>query len=295
MAKDYRKATNDELIDLLFTEEDRLPHAAVDEIVRRGEELIEPLGDILLDRTTWTAELPDWWATVHATYLVGAIGGERALVPLLSALRWSDAYDNEWVTEDLPSILSSLGEISSRPLFAVALDRSAGWSARSIAMDALGGHAVRDSDREEEVMALLLSILKDCSEEYGARRSAAYVLLDFRRADAKPWLMELAREELERMQQQEDYRPAFTPDGIEGELASPRRGMELYTQDWFIFYEPAEIRRRQMRWESEDGRAKGGPGAAGSARALAAAARHMTCPCGSGRPYAQCCLIKKLH
>ena len=37
---DYRKLNNDELIDLLFTEEDRLPLEAAEEMVRRGAENI---------------------------------------------------------------------------------------------------------------------------------------------------------------------------------------------------------------------------------------------------------------
>jgi len=128
---------NEELLELLFTKEDRLTKGEAFEFIRRGSEIVPMLSEIALDRMFWVNEMPEWWAPVHATYLLGAIGGKESLIPLLAALRWSDAYDNDWVTEDLPSILGSLGEISFESCASVMHDRSAGWSARSIAMDAL--------------------------------------------------------------------------------------------------------------------------------------------------------------
>lgn len=40
---DYEKMNDDKLLSLLFTEEDRLPRAVVDAIIRRGERMIMPL------------------------------------------------------------------------------------------------------------------------------------------------------------------------------------------------------------------------------------------------------------
>ncbi|HPM41208.1 MAG TPA: SEC-C metal-binding domain-containing protein [bacterium] len=295
--RDYRRLHNEEIIDLLFTEEDRLPRAAVDEIIRRGSEILPMLAEVVMDRTLWTADLPDWWASVHATYCIGSIGGPDSLVPLLAALRWSDAYDNEWVTEDLPSILGSLGELSWGATLAAARDRAAGWSARSIAMDALGAQSLRFPQREEEAMSLLGSILADEGEEYGARRSAAYVLLDFRRADFRKELVHFAHEEGHRASQLKDYRPAFSPEDVERDLATPRAAMDIYLRDWLLFYDAEEIRRRQKRWASEDGRPtpEAFPAEAGQHRSGGLViGRNDPCPCGSGRPYKRCC-FKKLH
>ena len=295
--RDYKRLHNEELIDLLFTEEDRLPRAAADEIIRRGAEILPLLAEIAMDRTLWNADLPDWWAPVHATYCLAGIGGPDALVPLMAALRWSDAFDNEWITEDLPSMFGSLGEISWAPLVAAVNDRPAGWSARSIAMDALGAQALRFPGREEEAMALLARILADESEEHGARRSAAYVLLDFRRADVRRELIGFAHEERHRAERWPDERVAFTPADIERDLATPRTAMDLYLRDWLAFYDPEEIRRRQERWTREDGRARADafPAAAGHSRTEGVViGRDDPCPCGSGRPYKRCCW-RKLH
>ncbi|MFH0799993.1 MAG: SEC-C domain-containing protein [Pseudomonadota bacterium] len=294
--KNYRRMHNEELIDMLFTEEDRLPRAAADEIIRRGQEMVTTLAEIAMDRLVWAAEVPDWWAPVHATYLLGSIGGSGAITPLMAALRWSDAYDNEWVTEDLPSMLGSLGELSWPHIVSAAKEGAAGWSARSIAMDAMGSQSLRFPAREEEAMGLLGSILKDLSEEHGARRSAAFVLLDFRRADFRRELISFAKEEGDRQKQYPEYRAAFTAEDVEQDLASPRIGMDIYIRDWLEFYDPSEIRKRQERWAGEDGRSRPGEGPQVSriGRQASVIALDDPCPCGSGRSYKRCCL-RKLH
>jgi len=297
MAKtDCTHMHNEELIDLLFTEEDRLPRTAVDELIRRGQEIVPILTEIAMEKILWLADFPDWWAPVHATYLLGTIGGEETLVPLLSALRWSDAYDNDWVTEDMPSILGSLGEISYPSLISIVDDRSAGWSARSIAMDALGSQTLRFPSREEDVASILGRILSDRTEETGARRSAAYVLLDFRRADHKRALTGFAKAEENRKKQQPDHHPAFTVKDVERDLAAPRSGMDIYLRDWLQFYSAEQVMRRQQRWRNEDGGAKPDNLARAhiAGRGGFVIGRNDPCPCGSGKPYKRCCW-RKLH
>lgn len=95
----YQEFSEDDLVRLLFTEEDRLPRAAVDEFLRRGERMIPFLAEIVSDQLNWTRGVPEWWAVVHATFILGAMGTESAIVPFLRALRWADAFDCDWVTE----------------------------------------------------------------------------------------------------------------------------------------------------------------------------------------------------
>lgn len=284
---------NEELIELLFTEEDGLPASAAEEIIRRGTEILPMLSEIVIDKILWTTEPPDFWAPIHATYLIGAIGGKDSLVPLLAALRWSDAYDNEWVTEDLPMMLGRLGKISWGALKDVSKDRSAGWSARSIAMDAMGSQALRFPACEEEAMSLLGGILKDTNEDYGARRSAAYVLLDFRRSDFKRELQAFAKEEEGIRQQFPDYRVAFTSEDVERDLATPRSGLDAYLRDWMEFYSPGEIRRRKEEWIRGAGSEQPAAAPALSRQAFMVG-REDACPCGSGKSYKRCCW-RKLH
>lgn len=294
---DYRNLPNDDLIEQLFTKGDQLSNHAISEVIRRGQEVLPVLSEIVMDRLSWTGDGMEWWAPVHATYTIGAISGEDSLVPLLAALRWSDAYDNDWVTEDLPSILGSLGDISFNSLVDVTLDKSAGWSARSIAMDALGSQAIRNPSLEEEIVAIVAAILSDESEEHGARRSAAYVLVDFRRRDQAEALINFATEDLARHQQNTEYRNAFSPEQIIKDLGSPRHELSAYTHNWLSFYETIEVLKRSKQWSPDDKDNTKTTQTAGSPQERnnqLMMGRSTPCPCGSGRPYSRCC-SKKLH
>lgn len=298
----HRGMNNDELIDLLFTEDDRLTRSAVNEIVRRADELLPEIAAITMDRLLWMTEPPDWWATVHVTYILGAIGTDEVITPLKSSLRWSDAYDNEWVTEDLPSIFGSLGTIAKGALEAIVADRSAGWSARAIAMDGLAAIAVRHSELEEEIVRMVAAILDDGHEEAGARRSAATILLDLRRKDCGEALAAFAREEEDRFKEDVSGRGILTVKEVEKGLAVSQRDTSFYQRDWMKFYDPKEIRARQERWAEESEkrrlRPQARPGEVLHDRPKAGDAVHVgledPCPCGSGKKYRRCCW-QKLH
>lgn len=296
---DYRKLDNDELIDLLFTEEDRLPQEAAEEIVRRGEELIDELTGIVLDRSLWTAELPDWWAPVHATYLLGALATETVIMPMLSSLRWSDAYDCEWVVEELPSMFGTIGLAAREPLEQVVCDRSAGWSARAMAMDSLAAICLRNPEAEAEIMRMVATVLGDESEELGARRAAAVILLDFRRAECKDVLVSFAAEEENRFKGDAKFDGVVSPDEVEKDLMMAGRDTEHYAHNWLRFYDETEIEARHQRWAEEDAKYRVCPqldreGSTHSRPKARQIRLEDPCPCGSGKKYRRCCW-EKLH
>jgi len=87
---DYQALDDSKLVNLLFTEEDRLPRAAVDEFIRRGNSMIEPLSKILLEESNWTKERPEFWTPIHAVFILGAIGTQEAVPSLITAIKWSE-------------------------------------------------------------------------------------------------------------------------------------------------------------------------------------------------------------
>ncbi len=287
--------SNDELITKLFEEGDRVRRSLVDEIVQRSGELLPELAAITMDRMVWTAELPAWWAPVHTTYILGVIGGQEVITPLLSSLRWSDAYDHEWVTEDLPAIFGRMGGIAIEPLLAVAADKSAGWSARSIAIDSLAAIAVVFPEYESRLLRFIEAQLKHRDEHPGVRRAAAVVLLDLRMTTARDPLVAFAKEEEKRASEYEEYHAAYSQADVDRELAVMARAEDYYRRDWLLFYNDDEIRRRQLAWQQEDqafSRARFG-GGGGSEREAASEGLRL-CPCGSGKMYRHCCW-GKLH
>lgn len=296
---DYRKLNNEDLVDLLFTEEDRLPQEAAEEILRRGDELTSGLAGIVLDRSLWTAELPDWWAPVHATYLLGALATDAVVMPMLAALRWSDAYDCEWVVEELPSIFGTIGLAAREPLERIVDDRSAGWSARALAMDSLAAIALRNPEAEKDVMRRVADVLGDETEELGARRAAAVILLDFRCTQYKEQLISFAAEEQERFKGDPKFDGVITPKEIEKDLMVTGRDVEHYARNWLRFYTEEEMGARQQRWVEEDAKYRVRPHIdkqdSTHTRPKARQLRlEDPCPCGSGKKYRRCCW-EKLH
>lgn len=270
---DYSRLADQELIDLLFVAEDRLELAAAQQVVQRPG-LAPYLGQIMMEKHHWLAELPGWWAVVHATYLLGAQGGEAAVMPMLTALRWADAFDCDWVGEVLPSIFGSLGPAVIPGLTAVVNDFTAGWSARDIAMKGLAALSLSQPDTTEHVFRIIGQRFMDEGEDRAVRQLAGQILLDFRRKDYRLALLKFAREEWMVADMEGWYQPGLDPDEVE--MAFRRTEAELYhyQEDWMRFYQPAEIQRRQKRWvrerltTSRASRERLAPGSGGGGRVL---------------------------
>jgi len=255
---DYRQWEDERLVTLLFEGEDRIELAAAEEMARR-DSLLPLLAQVVCEKESWLAELPEWWAVVHATYILGHRGGEEVVIPLLTALRWADAFDCDWVTEPLPSILGRLGPPVLPGLTAVVRDLTAGWSARELAMKGLAAVTLHFPDAAEHVFRIIGQIFMDEGEDRLVRKLAGHTLLDFRRQEYRMALVKFAREEALFRQEDEWYPVGFYPEDVEQAFRNPQPDTWEYDEDWMRFYHPGEIQRRQRRWARERlGRGRGG-------------------------------------
>lgn len=290
----FQSLADADLIDLLYSAGDELPRDVVDELLRRGPRVIPLLHEIVADKSTWTQPLPHWWAAVHATYVLGAMESAETLIPLLTALRWADAFDCDWVTEDLPSILGKLGGAVRQPLLAILTDETAGPGARSIALSSLAAASLTAPFLRSEVLERAAEILRDAGgEDLYLRQTAANILLDFRVDELRELLMSFGKEEASRREEDPDYQGAFydweVDDFLEGRGEAGDIA-EYYARDWLAFYDPEEIERRQERWareREEAAQATPAPETSAGRRELRA-----PCPCGSGKPFEACCYLK---
>jgi hypothetical protein len=296
MAKTKRRfqaLTDRQMLELLQTAGDQLPREAVDECLRRGPRMLPFLRDVVADKTSWTRPLPEWWAPVHATYILGAMEDPATLVPLLTALRWADAFDCDWVTEDLPSMLGKLGPRAFEPLGAVLRDVTAGWGARAIALSGMAAVTLSAPYLRPGLVKEAAELVANGQEEYYLRQAAANVLLDFRAAEYRELLVAFGREEAAQRADDPEYQGAFYDWEVD-EILEGREGgtdsLEYYRRDWLAFYEPDEIHHRQERWarEEEEEAAEQAPEAA----ATPLRDINAPCPCGSGRPFQACCYLK---
>jgi hypothetical protein len=249
-AHDYSAMHDEQLCELMFTMEDRLPKEAALELAGR-ETVVTFMGQLLMDKQNWLAELPEWWAVVHSAYLLGYRGGEGAVIPLVSTLRWADAFDCDWVTEVLPSIMGKTGPAMLPQLTAVVRDLTAGWSARDLAMKGMASVTVHYPECNEHVFRIIGERLMDEGEHPVVRQLSGQVLLDFRRAEFHLPLLKFARQTWKGQEWDSAWNTAFSPENVESALRSSNPEVWHYNEDWMRFYEPSEIQRRQKRWSRE--------------------------------------------
>lgn len=290
----FRALTDESLLELLYTAGDQLPAEIAGELVRRGNRLRGQLRDIAMDKVAWTQGLPEWWAPVHATYLLGAMETPEALVPLLAALRWADAFDCDWVLEDLPSIFARLGPAAVDPLRAILADPAAGPGARSTALASLAAVSLKVSGLTEEVLAEAARLVRERGEDLYLRQSAANILVDFRSVKHKSALKAFGREESRRHRRDPEYQGVFYDWELDELLeGAGDSNLEPYRQDWMTFYDQEEIEHRQERWRREQ-EAGGDTDPEVAASPAPGRDLHGPCPCGSGQRFADCC-YQRVH
>jgi hypothetical protein len=241
----FHHLTEEQLIELLYTEEDRLTRDVVDECVSRGEPMLWRLTELCREERSWMQTGPAFWAPVHATFILGAFEDARSLMGLLASLRWSAKYDVDWVYEKLPSIIGRLGRPAILPLKARVVDREAGELDRITEIRALGGVAARHPIHQGEVLDFLRNVA-DHGEDEPIRSMAAAVLLDFARPGDRKSIVAAS------IRQEWCDRPSrFDAHDIDAAYARGAQQLESYQQDWLDFYSPEAIEARLRRWMEE--------------------------------------------
>ena len=282
------------MLDLLVTEEDRLTRAAVDEFVARGERMLDPLTRILQSEEDWDQEGPGFWRPVHAAFILGALGGEKAIPGLLAAQRHADAFDVDWVSEALPDMMAAIGLPAIDPLWHRFETADAESHERFDCLIGLARIAARNPDRRTEILNRLHSIGSDTNEVQEARLWAGCELLDFARPEDRDLLEELARIAMAAG----PYRLVFDLKDVE-KAYGPTPGKPSWIRPhWLEFYDAPEIEERQARWRKEDAESRlaeadrygpiDGPLDLDVA-VPPTAGRNDPCPCGSGKKFKKCC------
>ncbi len=301
----YQTFTDDRLLDLLLTEEDRLPRAAVDEFIARGERMIEPLTRILESREAWHEDGAGFWRPVHAAYILGAIGGEKAVAGLISALRFSMDTDMDWVSEELPSMFAAIGSPAIWPLLCHSREANRESYERWKTFSALAAIAARFAERRDEILDFLRAVADDDREPDLARTAAADELLPFARPGDRDTLFRAA--DLAESDPVPLFDRSCVQDAYKGSFPLPN----MRALGWLDFYSPEAIEARQKRWREDDESESdpsvdrdSDPGDDGIRAFLdpqtvepelgpitspIRVGRNEPCPCGSGKKYKRCC------
>ncbi len=261
-----------------------MPREAIDEFLRRGDRVVRKLADIAGNAEQWDRGLPAWWAPVHAVYILGAIGSPGAALPLLKALRHAEAYQYDWITEELPSIFGVIGPPSLEGLKKIAADTTSTWRVRAIAMEGLAAVALEYPDVEREVFGLIHALLTDPAEDRSLRQMAGHVLLDFQREECRLDLMAFGKEERRLAAKDPAYPFSFSDDEVKEELSRDQLFTDPYESDWLVFYDPEAIEERRKHWEEEE--------CASCGAEAAPPAENGLCPLDIAKKRKKCCLGK---
>ena len=223
----------------------------VDDALSIGERMIWRLTEVCRDERSWSRDGSDFWAPVHATYILGAFEDSRALMGLLASLRWSTRTGVDWVYEKLPSILGRIGRPALLPLKARLVDPDAGELDRMTELHAMAAVAARHPIHQGEVLDFVRGIADNADEREYIRSVAASVLLHFVRPGDRASVVASAIR-----QEWGDRPPIFDVPEVEEIFARGQQQLELYRKDWLDFYTPEAIEARQRRWaeEAEDAR-----------------------------------------
>lgn len=247
--------SDEALLARLSTDGDRMPREVVDEIVRRGARMVAPLAAICADEDAWYEEDGDAsWKPIHATFILGAIGGERAVDGLLEALDWATALEVDWVTEVMASMLGAIGAPAIERLLAAARDGHRERSLRSAAVEALGAIARRLPAERARLLDEVRRVVEAAPAQLGPddsfaddlRSNASAVLLDFAREGDRTFLLDEAAR-----QEETHYIANF---GVHDVESAYKRGVitdDAGARDWLDFYAAGAIEQRQRRWKEE--------------------------------------------
>ena len=289
------------LVELMRGDHDRVPRSVIDACVGHGDDMTAALQGIA--EQPWTeSEAPgDWWLRLHAVMILGMMPSERAGLLLVRFMRLMEEADDadlqDWLSGYWPALFANKPDAVLPALHELCGDRLLDWYIRVNAMDPVIAAAERrGSESLDEALAWVASIAADEEEDMEVRLSCGNTLLDFPRERHRALIDELVK-------RQAGIGKHFSVDEIErayaaGEDAPEWRGRE---NPW-AFYKPEAIAERQERWAREDAMEKDDEFEAGDfpldelpltyVRQMPKVGRNDPCPCGSGKKYKKCCLLK---
>jgi SEC-C motif/Uncharacterised protein family (UPF0149) len=302
-SRDTLVPLDDEALFSIVTDyDDRLPLQVVTECASRGDAMVTILRRHLEHEANWDvdADSGDWWALLHAVFILGLIPGDVSAQALLEGFRriTFDAHGNnlaDWLSGYWPALCRNKSDYTTEPLRRIAEERALDWYPRSHAVECVLAEASEQGPTQlDAALDWVATLCADESNSPDFRVLAAQYLLSFPRERYLPLMKELIA-----LQKQDSwYSKSFDHSDIESSFA---RGDD---PDWvrfdnpWKFYELNEIERRQRRWIREDrGREEREyidervyEPVETCVREQPKVGRNDPCPCGSGRKYKKCCL-----
>lgn len=302
-----------ELIDIIIEDEDRVPRNVIDECARRGEAMTEYLQQLHEDDFLWQLDCDDgdWWLRLHTVMILGLIPGERAGLLLVDLMRRMSLEEDDslqgWLSGYWPALFQNKPQSVLPTLRDLCLDQNLDWYIRTNAIDTVIASASWQGDVFlNQALEWLAEIVANEEDDWDLRLMAGNTLLNFVRPEYRPLLEEMAKRQgfLGVHFSLEDVQRAYADLFHEHEWER-----ENFKNPW-VFYEPDATAQRQKRWQEEDIKASQLILTENEddfddfdfpdfdfpetyVRPEPKTGRNDPCPCGSGKKYKKCCLVKE--
>jgi hypothetical protein len=263
-------------------------------ILERKDEALPYLTSIARNDRYWRSEGVEGWAPINAIHLLAFIGGKEALDAVLYATYNHAEEMGDWLTEDLPSILAYFGPSAFEALVLALGESKLEPFARNSVGRALHSIVRKNENlRERTIVAFVNAITNE--KDMLARTLLVDVLIEFKeREKTLPLVRELFKKDLldrsalQPKEVEEVYAGAYD-DTFHADDDDP---MDLFRNDKSKWYSPPE----QDVAGLETPRAAEPSGIIGPIHTPETRkkkpGRNEPCPCGSGKKYKKCCLIK---
>jgi hypothetical protein len=127
-------------------------------------EHIPELIRMAIDESTWEDEDnvdAEMFRNIHAYRALGQLQAVEAIPALLSIMRWSDDYDDEWTSEEMPQVFALIGPAAISPLADYLADTQHELWARSTAASSLNAIAQRFQESAPVCVANLARTLSE--------------------------------------------------------------------------------------------------------------------------------------
>ncbi|MBI2920543.1 MAG: SEC-C domain-containing protein [Planctomycetes bacterium] len=298
--RNHASLSDDELLALLRTEEDRLPRDAAQEILNRLDRVEEALVALLGSDAAWRDLGPAWWAPLHATRILAVSARPSAFEAVVGAIRRGYAEKRDWIILEAAAHLAAFGAACAGRLELLASSPAEMEVLRGDALDALALLALGGVTPEEGVLRLAATLVRkkgiDPDDPASLGTSAGFVLahgiatgrekavlaalgLDrrsARREFAAVWILADQEEAgAENAFGSGSLMDWYAPEAVARRVA---RGGSPRSLDALVKRELRPAEEEASRIEEELG-----------VRRPSKAGRNDPCPCGSGKKFKKCC------
>ena len=276
----------------------------VNTIIARGEEAVRYLARIALDEEYWNVEGEhSIWAPICAIHLLAVLGGKQSIQAIDMAILRYDDETEDWLTEDMPSVLAALGSEAFEMLAGLTEDGKLYEFVRVGAARALLMISKSDEKIRTRTVDLLKEVIAKETHKF-ARTMLLDQLIEFKDKDS----LEFVKSFFEKRMVDEMHLPysevlavySGKYDHLQHDVG--RDPLDIFKHDPQNFYWETHITYAKYEQEVTDKYQKSYVDETArfsdrcnyGERVLPGVkqkvGRNDPCPCGSGKKYKKCCL-----